>query len=58
MFEGYLQTVNRNMNVTSADGGDTMTAYLYIPKEPERIEEFVNLRRRQDQSPIRFETTV
>ena len=52
LFEGYLQTVNRNMNVTSADGGDTMTAYLYIPKEPERIEEFVNLRRRQDQSPI------
>ncbi len=49
LFDGYLQIMNKNMNATNQEGY-TMTAYLYVPKQPERLSEFVDLRHRQDKT--------
>ncbi len=54
LFTSHLQTMNKNMNATNVDGSYTMTAYLYIPKEPEQLKEFVNLRHRQDKADVPF----
>ncbi len=54
LFESYLQIMNKNMNATNQEESYTMTAYLYIPKQPERLSEFVDLRHRRDKAKIPF----
>ncbi len=46
--------MNKNMNATNQEESYTMTAYLYIPKQPERLSEFVDLRHRRDKAKIPF----
>lgn len=54
LFDGYLQIMNKNMNVTNQQESYTMTAYLYVPRQPERLSEFVDLRHRRDKAKIPF----
>lgn len=54
LFESYLQIMNKNMNVTNQDESYTMTAYLYVPSQPDRLSEFVDLRHRRDKAKISF----